>query len=356
MPLHEPAKAARLAGLRYVTDQQPGITRIRSGSSFRYLLPSEKPLKDPRHLARIRSLAIPPAWARVWICPHADGHIQATGLDARGRKQYRYHSGWTSHRNLAKFDTLAEFGASLPAIRARIDRDLRRPGMPREKVAAAIVHLMDRTAIRIGNSEYARDNDSYGLSTIRNNHAKVAGSQIRFRFRAKGGRLCEMSIDSPRIARIVRTCQELPGQELFCYVDDAGETHDIGSGDINQYLAEISGRAFTAKDFRTWTGTCAAAEALAAAGPPQTEGKPLSAAALSRREVAAVRAASEVLNNTLAVCRKFYVHPELIKAYADGRLHQAFRRAATARSPRLSLPERAVLLLFRQSAARKRAA
>jgi DNA topoisomerase I len=349
--------AARRAGLRYVTDREPGITRRRSGAGFRYLGASGAIVTGARELERIRKLAIPPAWDRVWICPHGRGHIQATGFDARGRKQYRYHPDWTHRRSLAKFGTLAEFGGTLPTIRARVDRDMRRPGLPREKVAACIVHLMDRTCVRIGNSEYARENESFGLSTLRNEHAKVAGSAVRLRFRAKGGKLCECSLESPRAANIVRACQELPGQELFGYVDDQGRARDIGSGDINEYLSEVTGEPFTAKDFRTWAGTCVAAEALARAGPPVHEdGRPISRAALKGREMNAMRAAAAALHNTVAIARKSYVHPELVEAYAEGRLQAAFGRAAGARNPRLSVAERAVLLLLKEAKSKRKAA
>jgi DNA topoisomerase IB len=341
-------------------------------------------------LARFKSLVIPPAWTSVWIAPTPDAHIQATGTDARGRKQYRYHPDWTAHRNRAKFDTLAEFGAALPAIRARIDRDLRLPGLPRDKVAACILHLMDRTLIRIGNAEYARDNDSYGLTTILNKHARVAGSQVHFRFKAKSGRECDASIDSPRAARIVRACQDLPGQELFCYRTETGDVRDIGSSDVNEYLASITGQPFTAKDFRTWGGTCAAAECLSrmarsrVARTSPSSGLPvaganqratgratdprvfervsasrakrslpaswrdpqLSKTTLKHLETAALRAAADALGNTVAVCRKFYVHHALMDACASGRLHTAFTRAARAGPRRLSTTERAVLLLL----------
>lgn len=357
MHLHDPPVAARHAGLRYMTDASPGYTRRRRGRGFVYLSPTGARVTARHLIRRFESLAIPPAWTRVWICPDSCGHLQATGHDAKGRKQYRYHPDWTTLRNQHKFDTLAEFGHALPAIRGRVDRDLRRPGLPKEKVAACIVHLLDRALIRIGNSEYARDNDSYGLTTIRNGHAKVAGAEVRFNFKAKSGRLCVTSIESPRAARIVRACQDLPGQELFGYLDDGGRTRDIGSSDINEYLAAITGRPFTAKDFRTWGGTCVAAEALNRAGPPRRrDGSPPTAADLKQREVMAIRAAAEVLCNTTAVCRKFYVHPALFQLDAAGRLHAAFTRAAAARARRLSTTERTVLSLLRPAGARKAAA
>ena len=370
MVLSDPPSAARRAGLRYLTDRTPGYRRERRGKGLVYRSPTGAPVRDPRLLARFKSLVIPPAWTDVWISPMPDAHIQATGLDAKGRKQYKYHPDWTAHRNRAKFDTLAEFGAALPGIRARIDRDLRRPGLPREKVAACILHLMDRTLIRIGNAEYARDNDSYGLTTILNRHARVAGSQVRFRFKAKSGRECDVAIESARAAKIVRECQDLPGQELFCYRTESGEVRDIGSADVNEYLAAITGRAFTAKDFRTWGGTCAAAEWLFKSGPPARAAQGarrlslpaawrdprLSKTAFKHLEVAAVRAAAGALGNTVPVCRKFYVHHGLMEAYASGRLHAAFERAAHSRGRRLSVCERAMLLMLRPAGARRAAA
>jgi len=357
MVLPDPPAAARSAGLRHVSDSAPGFSRRRRAQGFTYLTPSGSPLKDRSQLRRIRSLAIPPAWKDVWICPLPTGHLQATGLDNRGRKQYLYHPGWTAHSNRDKFDTLADFGAALPAIRNRIDRDLRLPGLPKDKVSACILHLMDRTLIRVGNSEYARDNESYGLTTILNRHARVAGATVRFRFKAKSGRTCDASIDDPRAARIVRACQDLPGQELFCYRDASGAVRDIGSSDVNDYLAAIASQPFTAKDFRTWGGTCAAAQALFQLGPPRRrDGSPLPAADLKHRQMAALRAAAHALGNTVAICRKFYIHPDLFDAYTSGRLHAAFHRADHARSRRLSLTERALLLLLKPAAIRKAAA
>jgi DNA topoisomerase-1 len=291
----------------------------------------------------------------VWVCATPNGHIQATGKDARGRRQYRYHDDWTAQRNLHKFGTLLEFASHLPLIRQRVERDMRRPGMPRDKVAACIVHLMDRTLIRVGNSEYARDNDSYGLTTIRNNHAKVRGGHIRFYFKGKSGKVCDLEIDSPLAARIVRRCQELPGQELFCYQDDSGRVHDIGSAEVNEYLKAITGQPITAKDFRTWGGTCAAAERLARM-PPPSSGLPMGRGDLKRREMEAVRAAAAALGNTPAVCRKFYIHPIVVQAYAAGRLHAAFARARAGTPRGLSGRERAVMTLLHSSTPKRRAA
>lgn len=357
MRLPDPPAAARRARLRYITDRSPGYTRHKNGKGFVYRSPTGARVTSRALLARFHALAVPPAWTSVWISPTADGHIQSTGLDAKGRKQYQYHPDWTAHRNRCKFDTLCDFGHALPSIRARIDRDLRLPGLPRDKVCACILHLMDRTLIRVGNSEYARDNDSYGLTTILNKHARVAGSHIRFHFKAKSGRECNIAIEDPAAARIVRTCQELPGQELFCYRDPDGTVRDIGSSDVNDYLRDITGQPFTAKDFRTWGGTCAAAEALNSFGPPRRrDGSPLTKTDLKHREIAAIRSAAAALGNTVSVCRKFYVHHALMEAYSSGQLHQAFQRAAQSRTRRLSTIERALLLLLKNPTARRAAA
>lgn len=347
MRLADPPKAAKRAGLRYVSDGEPGIRRVRRGRGFAYVAGDGRPVAE-RVVRRIEALAIPPAWERVWICPDARGHVQATGVDERGRKQYRYHPEWMEQRNLAKFGTMAEFGRALPGVRRRVAADLRRKGLPRERVVAAVVRLLDQAMIRIGNDEYARSNDSYGLTTIRNDHARVSGSAVRLRFKAKSGRACDTVIEDPLTARVIRGCQDLPGQELFEYVGEGGESCDVGSADVNEYLAEITGRAFTAKDFRTWGGTVVAAEALMGMGPPVGEdGGELSKRELKKREVAAVKAAAEALCNTPATCRKYYVHPELAGAYADGRLGRAFEEAGRGTRPRgLSGAERAVLVLL----------
>jgi DNA topoisomerase-1 len=296
---------------------------------------------------------IPPAWEKVWITPHANGHLQATGIDAKGRKQYRYHADWTKHRNLSKFSGLLDFAHALPAMRRRIQRDMDLRGLGKDKVCATVVHLLDETRIRIGNAEYAKENDSYGLTTILDQHAKIVGGQIRLRFRAKSGKACEMVIDSPRVAKIAKNCQDLPGQELFAYIDPHGKPRDITSTDINDYLLKISGLPLTAKDFRTWGGTTIAAETLMKFGPPkyQDTGEPITKAELKRRETAAVKAASGVLYNTVATCRKFYVHPMLIEAYADGRLVKAFAKGSRDGKPReLKAHERAVAEFLRMLA------
>jgi DNA topoisomerase-1 len=300
---------------------------------------------------RIEALAIPPAWERVWICPHPRGHLQATGYDARGRKQYRYHPEWSAVRNAAKFGELAAFGAALPRIRRRIALDLARRGLARERVLACIVSILDRTHVRIGNDEYARSNDSYGLTTILNKHARVDGDHVMLRFRAKSGVECRTSLRSARAARIVRRCQELPGHELFCYVDERGATRDVGSGDVNRYLREITGADFTSKHFRTWGGSVIAAEALHRLGP--LEHTPTQREA-KRRQLEAIDAAASQLCNTRAVCRKYYVHPLLFEADLDGRLHAAFKGATRPPSASGLRPaERALLRLLRDTERRK---
>jgi DNA topoisomerase-1 len=351
MLLSHPARAARDAGLRYVTDRQPGMTRERVRSGFRYRGARGQVIRSKRVIRRIEALAIPPAWTSVWICSDPRGHIQATGLDARGRKQYRYHPRWGQARNLGKFETLAEFARALPAIRRRVARDLRKSGLPRDKVVACIVHLLDRTLIRIGNDAYARENKSYGLTTIRNTHARVRAGKVRFSFRGKGGKVLDVSVDNPRVARIVRRCQELPGQELFEYIDDDGARRDVGSSDVNDYLAGICGSRFTAKDFRTWGGTVSAAEFFHRAGRLNDRGrKAMSKAGVKRLSMDAVRCAAEVLQNTPTVCRKFYVHPQLFELHLAGKLHEAFARSEQSRRPAgLSSGERAVLRLIRMA-------
>ncbi len=310
----QPADAAHEAGLRHVTDAQPGLRRRRAGKGFAYVDARGRPIKDRETLARIRRLAIPPAWTDVWICADPQGHLQATGRDARGRKQYRYHPRWREARDATKYDRMAAFGEALPRIRARVARDLDLPGVPREKVLATVVRLLETTYTRVGNAEYARENRSYGLTTIRNDHAEVRGARVRLRFRGKAGVQHEVEVEDPRVARVVRRCQDMPGQELFCYEDEQGVVRDVTSTDVNAYLREISGDDFTAKDFRTWAGTLLALAALQEIGPfrRKAEGK--------RNVVAAVKRVAERLGNTPAVCRRAYVHPAVVGAYLEGRL------------------------------------
>ena len=301
--------AAAEAGLRYVTDNSPGYRRKANGEHFKYLDTYGKPIRDEERLLRIKRLAIPPAWADVWICPSPSGHIQATGRDARRRKQYRYHERWREQRDDNKFDRLAEFARTLPKMRRRVAQDIRLPGLPRQKVLATVVRLLERTFIRVGNEEYARENKSFGLTTIKNRHVMVKGDHLRFRFRGKSGRQHEVAITDRRIAKIVSKCQDLPGQDLFQYVSDEGEVGNVTSQDVNDYLREITNENFTAKDFRTWAGTVLAAIALNAQSEFETKKQ---AKANLKTAICAV---ARLLGNTSAICRKCYVHPAIVEAY-----------------------------------------
>ena len=339
-----PRAAAVSAGLRYVSDQTPGIRRIRSGSGFRYVGPRGA-VRSESELRRIKALVIPPAWRDVWICPDPLGHLQATGRDARGRKQHRYHPRWRQVRDDTKYHRLLDFSAALTAIRRRTASDLARPGLPRQKVVAAVVQLLEKTLIRIGNAEYARDNESFGLTTLRDQHARVSGARVRFRFKGKSGKFHDIAFNDARLARIVRRCQELPGRELFQYVDADGKVIDIGSADVNGYLREVCGEEFTAKDFRTWTGTVLAARALAAM-PPFT-----SPTQASRNLVAAIDAVAGVLGNTRSVCRKCYIHPAVVEAYEDRTLAPTLgirNGQATAAALRLDRIEAGVAALLQR--------
>ena len=314
--------AAQAHGLRYASDAKPGIERRRAGRGFSYRRPDGTPVRDTQTLSRIRALAIPPAWTDVWICPDPVGHLQATGRDARGRKQYRYHTRWRTGRDDAKFEGLIDFARVLPRIRERTEADLSRPGLSREKVLAAVVRLLETTLIRVGNDEYARLNRSFGLTTLRTRHAKVSGSSVRFRFRGKSGRQHEVGLRDRRLASVVRRCQDLPGQELFQYVGTDGEPHDIASEDVNAYLRDISGADVTAKAFRTWAGTVLAYRALRALDPGQDD------RTARRNVVEAVRFTSDRLGNTPAVARRSYVHPAVLEAYLEGTLGSALLEAA----------------------------
>jgi DNA topoisomerase-1 len=338
----DPRETAQDAGLRYVTDTKPGITRKRSGKGWHYTTPNGDTLKDPAALARIKTLAIPPAWRKVWICPTPDGHIQATGLDAKDRKQYRYHPRWREVRDSVKYERMIAFGKALPDIRKRVDHDLALPGLPREKVLATVVRLLETTLIRVGNEEYARTNKSFGLTTLRNRHVKVNGSELRFSFRGKSGKTHKIGIKSKRLARIVAGCQELPGQELFGYKADDGTKHTIGSSDINAYLKEISGHDFTAKDFRTWAGTVLAASCLQAMDPSDTK------TMAKHNVVAAIAQVAERLGNTPAICRKSYVHPAVIESYLDGTLAKSLKRKSKKLPKDLPPLEASVLRFLRK--------
>ncbi len=340
-----PEEHAADAGLRYVNDSLPGIGRKRSGRGFSYIGLNGRPIRDRRRLAWFKRLAIPPAWREVWICPFPDGHIQATGRDARGRKVYRYHPRWREVREEDKYRRMIAFGRALPRIRRRVRRDLRRSGLPREKVLAAVVNLLERTRIRVGNDEYARDNRSFGLTTLKDRHAQIDGATVRFQFRGKSGRRHEVELRDPRLARIVERSQELPGSELFGYLDDDGVRRDVTSDDVNEYLREASGGDFTAKDFRTWAGTVLAAWALA-----EFEAFDTSAQA-KKNVVRAVERVAEELGNSAAVSRKSYVHPEVINAYLEGDQLQELRaeaeRLLEEELSELSAEEAAVLALLR---------
>ncbi len=305
---------ARAQGLRYVSDTTPGYTRKRYGKHFHFFDLKGQRIKDKAEISRIRKLAIPPAYTQVWICPYANGHMQATGLDARGRKQYRYHLEWRSLREANKFSHILAFGDALPALRAVTAEHMAQRGLTREKVLATVVTLLEKTLIRIGNDEYAKTNQSYGLTTLRHKHVEVQGQTIRFRFKGKSGKQWNLKLSDRRIARVVRACADIPGQELFKYVDDGGVVRDVTSGDVNAYLQAITGDVFTAKDFRTWTGTVLAAMALQDYAGFDTE------AQAKKNVVAAIERVSKRLGNTPSVCRKSYVHPEIISAYLDGSL------------------------------------
>jgi DNA topoisomerase I len=310
----DPLAAAHSAGLRYVSDQAPGIGRRKTRGGFRYVDADGAPVRDDRTLQRIAALAIPPAWTDVWICPSPRGHLQATGRDARGRKQYRYHPRWREVRDETKYAHLVAFARALPCLRRRVAADLARPGLAKEKVVAAVVRLLETTLIRVGSDEYARTNDSYGLTTMRDEHVEVEGAQLRFAFQGKSGVEHEVDLRDRRLAGIVRRCQDLPGQDLFQYRNGDGTTHRVTSDDVNAYLHEATGEAFTAKDFRTWAGTVLAAQALAEFGAVDTE------AEANRNVVAAIEAVAKRLGNTRPVCRACYVHPAVIDAYLDGTL------------------------------------
>jgi DNA topoisomerase-1 len=302
--MDDPRQAAEDAGLTYVNDDDPGLRRELVGDGFVYFKPSGEPVTDEATIARVNRLAIPPAWTDVWICPRAGGHLQATGRDARGRKQYRYHPHFREVRDSTKYEHMIEFARALPAIREAIARHMALRGLPREKVVATVVHLLETTLIRVGNDDYAKENNSFGLTTLRNPHVKVEGTHLKFRFKGKGGKTWDLQLRNRRVAKIVRACQDLPGQRLFQYVDDDGELKEVTSADVNDYLKEITGRDVTAKDFRTWAGTVLAAISLQESGNVK----------------AAIECVARRLGNTPAISRKCYVHPEILNAFAQGEL------------------------------------
>ncbi len=347
--LVDPVEAARSAGLRYVTDEQAGLRREPAKDGFSYLRPNGSEVRDEATLQRIRKLAVPPAWTEVWICPSPDGHLQATGRDARGRKQYRYHPRFREVREETKYGHMLEFAQALPGLRARVAQHMALRGLPREKVLATVVHLLETTLIRVGNDDYARENKSYGLTTLRDRHVEVDGSQLRFEFKGKSGKSWRLQVSNRRVAKVVRACQELPGQRLFQYHDENGEPREVTSSDVNDYLREISGRDITAKDFRTWAGTVMAALALQEIERVDTQ------AAMKKNVRDAVERVAARLGNTPAICRKCYVHPEVFAAYAEGELLLQVGRKAEKelRSENALKPEEsAVLALLQQRLAR----
>jgi DNA topoisomerase-1 len=307
----EAMDAAEGAGLRYVSDDRAGYTRKRNGDDFDWFDTDGKPIRDEQRLLRLKRLAIPPAWTDVWVCPAPNCHIQSTGRDARGRKQYLYHERWREVRDENKYDRMIAFGKALPKIRRRVAKDLKLLGLPRNKVLATVVQLLERTFIRIGNEEYARENKSFGLTTMKDRHVEVKGSKLRFRFRGKSGREHEVDVTDRRIAKIISKLQDLPGQDLFQYLDDEGEVCNVSSQDVNEYLREITGEDFSAKDFRTWAGTVLTAIALKAQDKFETKKQAKS------NITAAIKAVSTILGNTPAICRKCYVHPAVLDDYLD---------------------------------------
>ncbi len=336
-PITDPIASARAAGLRYVTDIKPGIRRTAWRKSFRYTAPDGTPLKEAETLARIQSLVIPPAWTQVWICPQPNGHLQATGRDARGRKQSRYHPRWRETRDETKYSRMILFGQALPAIRARVEEDLALPGLPREKVLATLVRLLQTTFIRVGNAEYARENKSFGLTTMRRRHVRFAPGTLTFDFQGKSGVHHTIDVHDRRLIKIVQRIADIPGFELFQYLDPEGNRHAIDSADVNQYLHEITGEHFTAKDFRTWAGTVLAARMLA-------ECEPFSSDTQAKKNVVqAIKSVAERLGNTPTVCRKCYVHPAVLESYFSGTMLRAVEEKLEGGQDHLADPSPALL-------------
>jgi len=342
---------ARAAGLRYSSDARPGIRRKRAGDCFIYEHDDGHSIKDEAALTRIKSIVIPPAWEEVWICPYANGHIQATGRDVKGRKQYRYHPRWRAQRDETKFHHMLDFAHALPKIRRRVNRDLKAGSPPKIKMLATLVKLLEATLIRVGNDEYARQNKSYGLTTMRKRHAKVQGAQISFAFRGKSGKHHEISVHDRQLAQIVKKCQDLPGQDLFSYEDGAGEVHRLGSDEVNSYLREVSGSDFTAKDFRTWAGTVLAATALREFEQVSSESQ------AKKNIVMAIEAVARMLGNTPTVCRKCYVHPEVLTSYLVGTTIETINQRIEPKIPAISSlkPEEAAVYVLLQRRLREQA-
>lgn len=331
--------AARRVSLTYVSDAEPGIRRRRAGSGFSYLRPNGKPVADARTLERIRSLAIPPAWTDVWISGDADGHIQATGRDQRGRKQYRYHPRWSESRGEVKYAALVDFARALPKIRAQVDADLRRRELPRERVVASIVWLLDNTMIRVGNGVYARDNKSFGLTTLRTRHVEVEGAKLRFAFKGKSGKEWKLRLVDRRMARIMRSIQELPGQHLFQYINGGGERRAVNSQDVNDYIREAAGSELSSKDFRTWGGTVRALSLFAQVPVPDSK------AGIARAMNVVIDEVAKHLGNTRAVCRQCYVHPGVMESWAAGKLADELAEARRSRRKLKGLDDEEALVL-----------
>ena len=321
----EPAESAKSAGLRHVSDHEPGIRRLKWALGFRYIGPDGRTIRHAEELQRIRALAVPPAWRDVWICRDGRGHLQATGRDAKGRKQYRYHANWHACRGETKFDRMTAFAAALPGIRARTAADLAKPGLPRDKVLAAVVQLLEKSLIRVGNEEYARQNQSFGLTTLKDRHVDIRGAKVRFEFRGKSGVRHAIDVNDRRLARIVKQCRDLPGQTLFQYLGGDGRRGDVSSGDVNAYLREITGQDFTAKDFRTWAGTVLCATALGELRVSESQSR------AKKNVLKAIEAVAGVLGNTRAVCRTSYIHPAVTDAYMAGVTVHVTRRPSRRR-------------------------
>ncbi|WP_346290246.1 DNA topoisomerase IB [Sphaerothrix gracilis] len=346
MPLVDPEKSAQQAGLHYVSDADPGIERRPWGRGFTYLDAEGQHIQDQQVRDRLDALAIPPSWSEVWICPDPQGHLQATGRDAKGRKQYRYHPQWRQVRNQAKFERLLPFGTVLPDLRSHVDQHIQSPQLSREKVLATIVRLLETTLIRIGNPEYAQENKSFGLTTLRDRHVEFSQQGVRFQFRGKSGVEHEIELDDPRLAQIVKRCRDIPGYELFQYFDEAGDRQTVDSGDVNAYLRQATGEDFTAKEFRTWAGTVLAAQELTKLGPFETEKR------AQHNIVQAIKAVAKQLGNRAATCRKYYVHPGILSAYSEDWLIPIVKEALAAKSAenpvQLRPPEAAVLRILKK--------
>ena len=344
----DPQAAAQEADLVYMDCEGPGITRKRWGRGFTYLDEAGEHIQDEALRERFEALVIPPAWTDVWICPDERGHIQVTGRDARGRKQYIYHPRWEELRSQTKFNRMVLFAEALPALREQIDSHLRKHGAPRERVLAAVVRLLQETLIRVGNPEYARHNQSYGLTTMKDEHLELAGTRLHFAFTGKSGKEQEVEVRDSRVARVVRQLQQLPGQELFQFVNEAGERQALESGDVNAYIREATGRDFTAKEFRTWGGTVHAVSTLRAFGPPADEEE------VAKKKTELYRQVSERLGNTPAVCREYYVHPAVVDAYEEGTLFELLQEADEAEGDEwLEADEQAALLMVRRHLAER---